>query len=206
MGGYLGSIAAIVGSTYFRWALFVGAIGYLIIVGEPKRGVQRQYWLPYAAWSILGICLTVTVIATAWGAMQAYIQTQVQHGIETGELPDRRLSQTNIDHIQRVFRPIASEFPNTIQVESVSASPDAAGYAQQFMQAFHSSGLTINGIAPTDDQSTLFPSLAQVSSSRVRGLFVGVRGGIEVAAIPPRAIRFQEALGEAGFQASFIGW
>ena len=93
MGGYIGSIAAVVGSTYFRWALFVGAIGYLVFVGEPKRGVQRHYWLPYAAWSILGICLTVTVIATGWGAIQAYIQTQVLHGIEARQLPDRRLSQ-----------------------------------------------------------------------------------------------------------------
>jgi len=47
---------------------------------------------------------------------------------------------------------------------------------------------------------------AQVSSSRLRGLFVGVRGGIESSAIPSRAIRFQAALAQAGFEALFIGW
>jgi hypothetical protein len=74
------------------------------------------------------------------------------------------------------------------------------------MHALHNAGLTINGIAPADNQSTLFPSLAQVSSSRLRGLFVGVHGGIESSAIPSRAIRFQAALAQAGFEAPFIGW
>ena len=91
-------------------------------------------------------------------------------------------------------------------MESVSASPDAAGYAQQFMQALHNAGLTVNGITPADNQAALFPSPAQVSSSRIRGLFVGIRGGIRIEEIPWIAARFQAALREAGFQAQFIGW
>jgi hypothetical protein len=52
MGGALGVIAIIVASSYFRWTLFIGSVGYLIFVGEPNRGVQRHYWWPYVGWSV----------------------------------------------------------------------------------------------------------------------------------------------------------
>lgn len=107
----------------------------------------------------------------------------------------------------RVFKPIAGSYPNNIQVEAVSASADAAGYAQQFMFVFHIAGLTVNGIAPTDNKTaSLFPSPAQVSSSQMRGLFIGVQGGISRFAIPDRALKFQAALKEAGFTAQITGW
>jgi hypothetical protein len=136
------------------------------------------------------------------GAIQAYIQTQVSQGIEDRQLADRRLSQKETDNLLQVFKPIASSFPNNIQVYSVSASQDAAGYAQEFMVAFHHAGLTINGISPNDNTSVLFPSPAQISSSQVHGVCIGVSN----ASPPVHATQFQEALAHAGFEAPFIRW
>src|SRR5262249_53313877 len=106
-----------------------------------------------------------------------------------------------VNNLFRVFRPLASSFPN-LQVQSVSASPDAVGYAQQFMGVFHLAGMTVNGIAPDNNQAMPFPSPAQVSSSKVRGLLIGVSGTLP----PDRASQFQAALREAGFEAPFIRW
>ena len=114
--------------------------------------------------------------------------------------PDRHLSQTEADNLLRVFVPLANSFPNNIQVEAVSASPDAAGYGQQFMAVLHAAGLTVNGVAPTDSRTAMFPSSAQVYSSQMRGLYIGVSTGV----LPPAqsAIRFQAAFSDAGFQNS----
>jgi hypothetical protein len=77
MGGYLGTAAAFIGSSYFRWSLFSGAIVYLVFVGEPQRGVQRHQWLPYIGWAVFGVCITAFVITAGRGAITIYIQEQV---------------------------------------------------------------------------------------------------------------------------------
>lgn len=77
MGGYLGMAAAFIGSSYFRWGLFSGAIAYLVFVGEPRRGVQRHQWLPYLGWAVFGICISAFVVTAGWGAITIYIQEQV---------------------------------------------------------------------------------------------------------------------------------
>jgi hypothetical protein len=167
MGGEFGVITAVVTSPFFAIGLILYGVLHLIFVGEPSRVLRHQAWT-YIGWSIFGLCLTAIMVTAGWGILQAYIQTQIQYGIETRQLPDRRLSQHDVDHIQEAFRPIASEFPNGVQVQAVSASPDAAGYALQFMLAFYASGLTINGITPADNKITsLFPSSAQVSDARI---------------------------------------
>jgi hypothetical protein len=117
--------------------------------------------------------------------------------------PDRELHPAEVNRLLNVFRPIASEFPNNIQVEAVSASPDAGGYGAQFMLVFHAAGLTVNGVVPTDNLAAMFPSSAQVYSPKMRGLFIGVNSG---GPPPSRAIRFQKALAEAGFNSQLTGW
>jgi hypothetical protein len=206
MGGEFAVITAVITSPFFAIGLVLYGVLHLIFVGEPSRVLRHQVWT-YIGWSIFSVCLTAIIVTAGWGVLQAYIQTRIQSGIETRRLPDRRLSQDDINHTQEVFRPIASEFPNSIQVEAVSASPDAAGYALQFMQAFHTCGLIINGATPADSNiASLFPSSAQVVSSQMRGLYIGIMGGTHITNIPNRAIKFQAALKEAGFVAQLTGW
>jgi hypothetical protein len=190
----LGTIAAIIASPFFGIALIAYGVAHLLFVGEPTRVLHHPAWT-YLGWSIFGICLTAIVITAGWGAVHAYIQTEISRGIQTQQVEDRHLSQEQAEKLLSIFKPTASEFPNNIQVEAVSASPDAAGYALQFMQIFHLAGLTVNGVTPTDNNGgSLFPSTAQVASSQMRGLFIGVHSGININAIPNRAVRFATAL------------
>jgi hypothetical protein len=134
------------------------------------------------------------------------VQAEVARGIDARQLPDRSLSAQEVASLLRVLKPIAISLPRNISVEAVSASPDAAGYARQFMAIFHAAGLTVNGVAPNAaDTSGLFPSPALVASSQMRGLFVGIHSGENIK-IPDSAIRFRAALNQAGFAASFTGW
>jgi hypothetical protein len=201
LGGEIGMIAAVITSPFFAIGLIAYGVVHLVVVGEPRRPLQHQAWV-YLGWSIFGVCLTAIIMTAGWGVIQAYIQSQIYHGIETQKLPDRHLLSEQINNLLGVLKPNADSFPNNMQVESVSSSPDAAGYAQQFMEVFHLAGLTVNGIKPDDNKTMLFPSPAQVSSSQIKGVFIGASG------IPPPspAVRFQAVLKEAGFNAPFIRW
>jgi hypothetical protein len=97
MGGYLGTAAAVVGSTYFRWALLIGTAGYLLFFGEPKRGVQRHYWWPYVGWSVFGLCLTTILVTIGWGGLQVYIQKEV--GKRDQEIQNRSLGKPVFWHL-----------------------------------------------------------------------------------------------------------
>jgi hypothetical protein len=200
IGGELGTLTAIIASPLFGIGLIAYGVAHLLFIGEPKRALRHPAW-GYVGWTIFGLCLSAVMITVGWGAIQAYIQARVSHEIETQQPADRVLLPEQVNNLFRVFRPLASSFPS-LQVQSVSASPDAAGYAQQFMGVFHLAGMTVNGIAPDNNQAMPFPSPAQVSSSKVRGLLIGVSG----TPLPDRASQFQAALREAGFEASFIRW
>jgi hypothetical protein len=115
---------------------------------------------------------------------------------------DRGMDKSDFEKLVATFSPVAKQLPS-LQVEAVSASPSAAGYAVIFMAAFHASGMTVNGINPNDDTSPLFPSSAAVASAQMKGLFIGVKNASE----PPKsAIFFKELLETAGFKSKFATW
>jgi hypothetical protein len=69
LGGEPEMIAAVVESPWFSATLVIGGVGYLVFVGEPKKGVQRQPWWPIIGWSVFGICLLGTVSVIAYGSV-----------------------------------------------------------------------------------------------------------------------------------------
>jgi hypothetical protein len=77
IGGYSGMLAAVLASPYFSPALFVSGIVWVLLVGEPKKGVQRRHWLRYIGWSIFAICLTAVILTAGYGAIEFYIQEQI---------------------------------------------------------------------------------------------------------------------------------
>ena len=201
-GGYTAVAATVIASPYSSLGLAAAGVLWMLFVGEPQKGVQRHHWLPYLGWAIFGICFSAVVVTAGWGAIQVYIQSQISQKTEH-EYPDRSLSRAEIDNLLSALAPISHNFGYDIQVESVSASRDVAGYAQQFMAVFHLAGLIVNGVASTDNHTLLFPSTAQVSSSQLRGIYIGVSTPLSV---PSRATQFQLALDNAGFDAPFIMW
>jgi len=76
MGGYLGTMAAVLASPYFAPGLAGVAVLYLLFVGEPKKGVQRHVFWPYAAWIVLALCVSVLAITAGWGAIEIYVRQE----------------------------------------------------------------------------------------------------------------------------------
>ncbi len=76
-GGYVGLIAAAITSPYFSPSLFVAGLLWILLVGEPTKGVQRRHWLRYVGWSVFIVCLTTVVITAGYGAIEFYIQREV---------------------------------------------------------------------------------------------------------------------------------
>jgi hypothetical protein len=77
LGGFPGMIASVIGSGYFTPIAAVTAAAYIILVGEPKKGVQRHHWWPYIGWSVFGTLVTVMVVTGIVGYVEIYIKTEV---------------------------------------------------------------------------------------------------------------------------------
>jgi hypothetical protein len=77
MGGYFGMIAAAIASPFFSPALFIGGLLWVLLVGEPARGVQRRHWLRYVGWSVFLICFTAIIVTAGYGAVEIYIEQEV---------------------------------------------------------------------------------------------------------------------------------
>ena len=76
-GGYASMTAIVIGSPYFSVALAIAGIAWLVLVGEPRKGVQRHHWLPYLEWIVFAICFTAIVLTAGWGAIQVYARNAV---------------------------------------------------------------------------------------------------------------------------------
>jgi hypothetical protein len=77
LGGAPGMIASLVASGYFTPIAATMAAGYIIFVGEPKKGVQRHPWWPYIGWSVFGALVTVVVVTGIVGYVEIYIKEEV---------------------------------------------------------------------------------------------------------------------------------
>jgi hypothetical protein len=190
-----------------HWAEFIVAgMPFLVSPGVVRLGFLLLASLTLASlfWGPISVGNSLSKLILIFASLAPFVVGAFY--ITAVPTPDRRLSQTQASDLLRVLTPIASTFPNSIQVEAVSASPDAAGYARDFMFVFHQAGLTVNGIRPNENNPQLFPSPALVALSQMRGLFIGVQGGIDINSISQKAIRFRQALTDAGFNVSITGW
>lgn len=59
-------------SPLFGMILMIVGMAFVIFIGEPKVGVQRQAWWPIIGWSVFGMCFTAIVVAVSLplGAME----------------------------------------------------------------------------------------------------------------------------------------
>ncbi|SRR5216683_2870424 len=83
LGGVPGTIASVVASGYFAPIVGLAAAAYIVLVGEPKKGVQRHHWWPYIGWSVFGLMLTVMVVTGIVGYVEIYIKDEVGKRDET---------------------------------------------------------------------------------------------------------------------------
>jgi hypothetical protein len=76
-GGWLGTAAAVIASPYFHAGLIAFAVCWLIIVGEPRRGVLRDPRWSYLGWGIVAVVASVMIATMGYGAIESYIRTQI---------------------------------------------------------------------------------------------------------------------------------
>jgi hypothetical protein len=81
-GGLIAMGATAINSPFFSPALIVLGLGYLALVGEPRRGVQRHPWWPIIGWSAFGLCATAIFVTTVVGYVELSIERQVGFQID----------------------------------------------------------------------------------------------------------------------------
>jgi hypothetical protein len=201
-------LVSMVSSIWFSPALILAGFAYTGVrwrVDAATHGIHgRAYgqlmdaigWVVVAAAAILVVSTVLFDAFLTNSGASAFAQYVADQKVE------RKLNGNQVQKIMEVFKPVAVDFPG-VQVEAVSAASDAVGYAQMFMYAFHLSGLTVNGIKPDDNDQMLYPGPATVSSSLMKGLYIGIKDRNKP---PDFAIQFKNLLANAGFQSSFASW
>jgi hypothetical protein len=76
-GGYMGTVAAAIASPYFSVGLSVFGVAWLIFIGEPAQGVQRDPRWRFVGWSVFAVCLTAIIVTAGSGAIEIYIREQI---------------------------------------------------------------------------------------------------------------------------------
>lgn len=62
-GNFSNWIVYIVLSPWFSIATIVVGVVYLVLIGEPEAGVQRQAWWPVIGWSVFVVCCTLILVS-----------------------------------------------------------------------------------------------------------------------------------------------
>lgn len=70
LGGEPEMISQLIQSYWFSFGLIAAGVAYLVFVGEPEKGVQRQPWWPIVGWISVSICISLVVAMTCYGYFQ----------------------------------------------------------------------------------------------------------------------------------------
>lgn len=80
-GGRLAMVAEALAWPYFSPTLAIVGVLYLLLVGQPKKSVQRHPLFPIIGWISVTICFAAIVVTAGFGAAEAYIRTEIAKGI-----------------------------------------------------------------------------------------------------------------------------
>ncbi len=199
MGGYLGDAAVVLGSTYFRWGILIIALGYLVFVGEPKRGVQRHPWWPIVGWSVLGACLTAITITLGAG----YFEMRVRHGISERPLiiNQRSLTLSEKDCLRREILESGALNGRKISVGAVNADREGMYYAKQFLDLFGDLGIADDGINHKSKQGSRFAHSLTSNDPTMHGVLVAV---IDKEHPTADQQAFRSTLSQCGIASQFV--
>jgi hypothetical protein len=191
-GGYVSILAAIITSPYFSPGLAVAGLGWLLLVGEPTRGIQRQRWLPLAGWTIVAVCLTATAITLG----QGYFEVRVREVAVALTSSERHLSPSQATRLSAALKPHASEFGSVVITVLAADSPEPSGYAAEIMSALVSAGVSVQSTTP----GLFAPIPMRAIGTGVKGVFIQVK---DVNNPPKLATILEEGLRQADIQVSY---
>jgi hypothetical protein len=211
MGGYTGTVAAVLASPYFAPGLAGAAVLYLIFVGEPKKGVQRHSFWPYAAWIVLIICVGALALTAGWGAIEIYVRREANKialGIPRGapgetnaSIPQAPLYSDAWGPTSDQFKILLTELPKlkpyvkNVWLSSASSDSQAGAYLIPLMQVLDRSGLSFGTFtqSPRDpSEEGLMLAVPDISNPSIGAQ--KVREAFEVANIHLRLIALPDSL------------
>ncbi len=195
MGGTPAMIASVLSSTWTSVALVVAGIGYIVLVGEPEKGVQRHHWWPYVGWAIFAFSVASMVSVVIYGANELFIRKEIAKGIvgiprntpdennpnrpqiplETG---DRSIQPDQFRILMVEFNKIRDSLP-ILNVCTTESDQESLVLRQQFFVLLNRSGVVWSqcGLVPSGPDDVGF--IIYVAS---------------LEKIPPAAEQFREAL------------
>ena len=142
MGGDPEMIASVVTSPWFSAGLILSGVGYLVFVGEPQKGIQRQPWWPIVGWSVVSVCMAILLSATGYGYFQ-YRVMEVAGG-KINEIQQQALGGQLFWHMTELEKlnlgtalaevPEASRFE--IKLRCVPTSSSSQTYAIDLLETF----------------------------------------------------------------------
>jgi hypothetical protein len=204
-GGSMPLFVNLVSSIWFSPALIVAGFAYTTgrwRLDATRRGRAYGQLMDAIGWLVFAACAVLLVSTIFFDSFLTESGASKFAQYVLDQKTERQLSGAQFQRILEVFNPVTADFTN-VQVEAVSAAPDATGYVQKFMIAFHLAGMTVNGIKPDNNDQMLFPIPATVSSAQMTGLYIGVKDRDKPLDV---AVRFRRLLTDAGFQSSFAPW
>jgi hypothetical protein len=211
MGGYLGTVAAVLASPYFAPGLAGVAVLYLLFVGEPKKGVQRHVFWPYAAWIVLALCVSALAITAGWGAIEIYVRQEgnkIALGIPRGA-PGEPGPQSQVPLYDSDFWGLTSDqlkilltelpklkpYVKIVWLSSASTDNQAGAFLSPLMQIIDRSGLSFGTItqSPRDpSEEGLMLAVSDINNPSIGAQ--KVREAFEVANIHLRLISLPDSL------------
>ena len=179
--GIVGMIPFAFGSLYFGPALMVIGIGYVMLVGEPNKGVLRAHWWPYVGWTTASVLFVAVLMSAEAGYLFSFIHAP------------RNLSAAQRAIITTEIRPIAKQFtiPVTIYAER---PPESIGYSLEIESALISGGLILD----LGNNLNLMPKLIDGNAP---GVFMQVKDPLHP---PILAQKLMKVLSDANIPVGYV--
>ena len=194
MGGFeLPSLVTIVASPFFGVVLIIAGL-----IGIPAATRASEGKLADHVWTVAGWTTFIVAVSSLFSVLLFGQFATNSRVIEAGifyveQHTERHLNDAEIRMIVDTFSPIKDQFLD-LRIASIDTS-EATGYAVDFISAFRMAGYTVNNRKP-DDLDPPLPEPGRLVSSKMRGVFVGVKIRVPVS---DTIKMFAAKLAEAGF-------
>jgi len=158
VGGTPALITSVLTSIWTSIVLVAMGTAYLIFVGEPQKGVQRQPWWPYVGYTIALIFFGFAATMVGYGALELYIRKEIAKGVsglprDTPANPQnesgkplygapRALTENQKRLLIAELAKVRSELPS-ISITYLDGDMEAFAYADEIRRCFSRSAVFV---------------------------------------------------------------
>jgi hypothetical protein len=189
-GGTMSVIAHVLLWPYFNAVSTLGAVVWLVFIGEPRQSLRHPRW-QYVGWIAVLAFFGVMV----WVVGNGYIQSRVTDELTNRAAFERHLTDQQKSDIKAAFMDTIKPVPYL--VVSTSVDPESVTYAQEWMNALLDAGVALE---PGNSKGDTAPDLVTIPSTTPHGMLIGVRDKNHP---PPEAQQLKSVMEKAGFATQY---